>query len=53
MDKIYNQKEEIINTVQEYFSECQRINETSLQKTCEKDLELRSLQNTIRKQEET
>ena len=53
MDSIYNQKEELINNIQEYFNNCQRINEASLQKRCENDLELRSMQNTIRKQEET
>ena len=51
MDTLHEKKTEIIKTIQEYYEDCHRINESNIQKKCESDLQIYSLLDTIRKQE--
>ena len=51
MVDILQKKNEIINILQDIFTEYNRLNETNIQKTAEKDLEMRNMITTIRNQE--
>jgi hypothetical protein len=51
MDNVHEKKTELIQLVQTYFDECQRINEVNIQHKCETDLERRKLIATMKSQE--
>ena len=51
MDNLHSVKTGIINEIQKYFDESQRLNESTIQLKCEYDLTLRENSSTIRNQE--
>ena len=51
MVDILQKKNEIINILQDIFTEYNRLNEVNIQKNAEKDLEMRNMITTIRNQE--
>ena len=51
MDNLHSIKTGLINEIQKYFDEYQRLNESTIQLKCEYDLTLRENSSTIRNQE--